>query len=142
MYLLMVAATTFVTQFVSKYLFDDWQFVISLGILIAIDTVLGFSLAFLNKKISSAGFAKLFTKIIVYAIFLIIIHTCTNLSAHGDNIGILSWIDSFGYTAIVVRESLSILEKCALINSNLIPKWILKRLHDFDDDGNLNQSAR
>jgi hypothetical protein len=39
------------------------------------------------------------------------------------------------YAALLVRESISIIENIGAIKPDLLPKWILKRLKSFDDKG-------
>lgn len=134
---LLVSLFTGLVQFVNTYVFADWHFVITLMVIIGADTALGLYVAYKHKHISSKGFAKMFNKVIVYMMFLICTHVATHISAQGKEVSLLSWMDSAIYSAIVVREILSIFEKCALINPTLIPVWILKRLKYFDDTGNV-----
>lgn len=130
-----------ITHFIYRYIFDDKEFIISMAVLIIIDTVLSLIYHFKVKTISSSGFSKFFLKIIIYSAFLIVIHTGTHLNIKGDAIGLLGWLDSFGYTAIFVREALSIIEKAEKLRPGTIPVWITKRLKSFDDTGKLNPDA-
>lgn len=131
-----------VTKFIAKYLFSDKEFIISLAILIAVDTALAVLYHLMRKSISSEGFSKFFLKIIIYGAFLIIIHTAINLRREdGSPIGLLSWLDYLGYTAIVVREIISIIEKANKLRPGLLPPWILKRFKDFDDTGKFNDNT-
>jgi hypothetical protein len=128
---------TALIKFIDTYIFNDWQFVVTLGVIISVDTFLGLYVSFLHKNISSKGFAKMFNKVIVYTMLLICTHVATHLTANGKAIYLLTWMDSAVYAAIIVREIISVFEKCALINPGLIPLWILKRLKYFDDTGNI-----
>jgi phage-related holin len=65
---------SFVIMIIDKYVFNDWEFIAMLTVLIALDTILGFYVAFIEKKVSSDKFAKLFTKIIVYMVMVICSH--------------------------------------------------------------------
>jgi phage-related holin len=127
---------SFVIMIIDKYVFNDWEFIAMLTVLIALDTILGFYVAFINKEISSDKFAKLFTKIIVYMVMLICSHSATHVKANGSDIVILAWLDSVIYSGIVVREILSLFEKCAIIQPNLVPQWIIKRLKQYNETGN------
>jgi len=127
---------SFVIMIIDKYVFNDWEFIAMLTVLIALDTILGFYIAFLNKEVSSDKFAKLFTKIIVYMVMLICSHSATHVKANGSDIVILAWLDSVIYSGIVVREILSLFEKCAIIQPNLVPQWIIKRLKQYNETGN------
>jgi phage-related holin len=127
---------SFVIMIIDKYVFNDWEFIAMLTVLIALDTILGFYVAFINKQVSSDKFAKLFTKIIVYMVMLICSHSATHVKANGSDIVILAWLDSVIYSGIVVREILSLFEKCAIIQPNLVPQWIIKRLKQYNETGN------
>jgi phage-related holin len=127
---------SFVVMIIDKYVFNDWEFIAMLTVLIALDTILGFYVAFINKEVSSDKFAKLFTKIIVYMVMLICSHSATHVKANGSDIVILAWLDSVIYSGIVVREILSLFEKCAIIQPNLVPQWIIKRLKQYNETGN------
>jgi phage-related holin len=127
---------SFIVMIIDKYVFNDWEFIAMLTVLIALDTILGFYIAFLNKEVSSDKFAKLFTKIIVYMVMLICSHSATHVKANGSDIVILAWLDSVIYSGIVVREILSLFEKCAIIQPNLVPQWIIKRLKQYNETGN------
>lgn len=126
---------SFVVMIIDKYVFNDWEFIAMLTVLIALDTLLGFYVAFIKKEVSSDKFAKLFTKIIVYMVMLICSHTATHVRANGSEIIVLAWLDSVIYSGIVVREILSLFEKCAIIQPNLIPKWIINRLKQYNETG-------
>ena len=126
---------SFVIMIIDKYVFNDWEFIAMLTVLIALDTILGFYVAFVKKDVSSDKFAKLFTKIIVYMVMLICSHSATHVRANGSEIIVLAWLDSVIYSGIVVREILSLFEKCAIIQPNLIPKWIINRLKQYNETG-------
>jgi phage-related holin len=127
---------SFVIMIIDKYVFNDWEFIAMLTVLIALDTLLGFYVAFVKKDVSSDKFAKLFTKIIVYMVMLICSHSATHVKANGNEIMILAWLDSVIYSGIVVREILSLFEKCAIIQPSLVPQWIIKRLKQYNETGN------
>lgn len=126
-----------ITYLLNKYIFDDVEFITSLGVLIAIDTALSVAYHFKAKTLSSDGFAKFFSKIIIYGAVLIVIHTGTHIKTDEGIIVALQWLDSLGYTALYVREAISILEKAEKLSPGTLPLWIVKRLKDFDDNGNL-----
>ena len=123
-------------MFIDKYVFNDWEFIFTLMVLIILDTLLGFYIAFKRREVSSDRFAKLFTKIIVYMVMLICSHAATTIKANGTDIMLLAWLDSVIYSGIVVREMLSLFEKCAIIQPNLVPQWIIKRLKQYNETGN------
>lgn len=124
-------------EFVDKYIFADWEFVISLGILVITDTLTGVYKYWRLKQISSSGFGRFITKVISYAIFLIILHIAANFTDKPLLEEAFDYFQAVGYAALVVREILSIFENIAVIYPNVVPKWMLARLKDFDENGNL-----
>lgn len=126
---------SFIVLIIDKYIFNDWEFIAMLTVLIALDTLLGFYVALVKKEVSSDKFAKLFTKIIVYMVMLICSHAATHVRANGSEIIVLAWLDSVIYSGIVVREILSLFEKCAIIQPTLMPKWIINRLKQYNETG-------
>ncbi len=132
------AAVAAFSHFVGKYIFSDWQFAAFMVTLIAIDTFVSMVRHFQQRTVSSWGFAKLFLKVIVYACFLITIHVLTNFTVNGRREMFFTWIDDFAYSAILVREVISILENITLLYPGLIPGWIVKRLERFNQEDPLN----
>lgn len=128
-------------NFVHKYVFADWQFVITLSVIVFIDTLLGLMLAYKLKNIESNKFAKVLNKMIVYILLLIATHTLTHYKVQGQEslgIFIFVWIDNIVYAAIMVRELISILENTGKLGIFVAPSWIMARLKDFDDKGKIN----
>lgn len=125
------------TYFVNEYVFRDWHFLMNLMIIVTIDTILGFIFAYKAKTISSEAFSRVLNKILVYSLVLIATHTACNMKINGEINFMLSWVDSFVYTTIVVRELISIFEKTTKLGYFKPPAWILAKLKDFNDTGEL-----
>lgn len=124
------------------YVFKDWGFLIGLLIVVIVDTFLGVWKAFVKHELSSAAYSKFFTKIIVYACFLLVVHALTSFPIDGEKNNYFDWFKHVAYSALMVREALSIIEHISYLSPNLIPTWIIKRLKDIDDDGKLNDSVK
>jgi hypothetical protein len=45
-------------------------------------------------------------------------------------------------TALIVRESVSIVENAGKISPNLVPSWVRKYLRDFDENGFLKMKDK
>lgn len=129
------AIVAVITKFISVYLFADFEFARWLAVLIVIDTALGVVEALRKGNISSKGFGMLIRKVMVYGIVLCVIHILTHFKVEGDKNSLFNWFTQIGYSALVVRESISILENAGRIAPNLLPPWILKRLKGFDKTG-------
>lgn len=118
----------------NKYIFNDWQFIISLGVVIVIDTILGFAYAVKSKGVSSFKFIKVIYKFIIYFFVLIATHNVAHYNVNGKENTILLWVDTIMYAVIMCRELISVMENCGKLGI-IIPAWILKRLKDFDETG-------
>lgn len=139
--MLCFAIGSFLSPFVlyfEKYVFNDWQFVISLSTLVAIDTILGIWNAHKRNEISSRDFSQLLTKAIIYMLLLAASHQASSYKIDGVSNTILSWVDGALYAGIVVRELISILENCGKLGF-IVPAWILAKLKDFDENGKFKE---
>lgn len=135
--LLALSVLGFLKLVVEKYLFNDWQFLGALFVLIVLDTLLGIWKNLKTKSLSSRGFAGFFEKMALYASFLIVTHVLITFTVEGQSIVVFAWIDNVFYSAIMVREAISILENIGAIKPDLIPSWILAYLKKFDASGKL-----
>jgi toxin secretion/phage lysis holin len=124
-----------VLTFVEKYLFNDWNFLAYLGVLIVVDTVFGVQHHWVQHTISSRAFSRLFTKCIIYMGLLVLTHVLTTFQVHGKPQVLFSWFDTFMYSCMMAREGLSILEHIAGIEPRLVPRALLKRLALISNEG-------
>lgn len=118
--------------FIEKYVFKDWDFAGYLLVLIVADTLLGVAKNIKNKTVSSSGFANFFIKLLVYSCVLISLHVLNNFTVNKVSHQLFDWSNTVVYTAIIIRELISIFENVAEIKPNLIPAWILKILKSHD----------
>lgn len=116
-----------VVYFVDKYLLSDWQFVMNLIVIVLIDTILGFIVAYKNKTISSRKFGKVLTKLLVYICLLSATHNVSHYTVHGEYNQLFQWLDSVVYATIMVRELLSVFEKTTLLGIFKPPAWLLEK---------------
>lgn len=124
-----------VLVFIERYLFNDWNFLGSLGVLIVVDTVFGVQHHWVKHTISSRAFSRLFTKCGIYVGLLVLTHVLTTFQVHGKPQVLFAWFDTFMYSCMMAREGLSILEHVAIIEPRLVPKALLKRLAVISDEG-------
>jgi len=121
--------------FIERYLFNDWNFLAYLGVLIAVDTIFGVQHHWVKHSISSRAFSRLFTKCGIYVGLLVLTHVLTSFQVHGKPQVLFAWFDTFMYSCMMAREGLSILEHIAFIEPRLVPKALLKRLAIISDEG-------
>lgn len=119
---------------IRQYIFDDWQFLGFLMVLIVVDTITGVLRSWRQQKVSSRAFSRIFTKVLIYLALLILAHVMANFTVHGKVNVLFQWFDTFIYSAMMAREALSLLENLAAIEPTLVPKVLLKRLAQFSED--------
>ncbi len=124
-------------KWLEKYIFGDWEYMLFLLLLIVGDTLLGFYLAWRSHTIESRAWAKIVEKLITYFSLLIVCHILADYTIDGQKFEYFAWAKHLGYSALIVRESISIIENAGKIRPNLLPTWILKRLQKFDKTGKL-----
>jgi phage-related holin len=134
-------AMAFGFHIIEEYIFSDWKFSILLLLAVTIDTIAGVLRALKNKDFSSHSFGKLIEKFIIYSIALIAVHTLketiTNLYPQEISNPIANYIGNSIYLSILFRELWSINENINAMGYVFMPKFILKYMRDFDENGNL-----
>lgn len=121
--------------YIQKYLFNDWEFLNWIFILIILDTFTGTWRAFNDKELSSRNFAQVIKKVIIYCVFLIVIHVLEFFTVKSEINAVFGWIDTLAYSTLIVREAISVFENLAAIAPNMFPIKILERLKKFNEDG-------
>lgn len=122
-------------SFIEKYVFRDWEFLKYLMILIVIDTLVSWVYHIKNKDFSSKGFSMIITKLFIYSAILIVSHVMGNFTVEGGNVEIYAWFRAVVCNALIIRESISIVENAARVSPTLVPQRIRKYLSDFDEFG-------
>jgi phage-related holin len=129
------AVLTALAKLVEHYLFNDWRFAGWIGLLLVIDTITGFLVALVRGEVSSKAWGMIVRKLVAYGSVLIITHILTSFEVQGNKNTLFEWFTQIAYAALVVRESISILENVGKLAPGLIPAWILSRLKGFDKSG-------
>lgn len=123
------------TAFIEKYVFRDWEFLKFLMILVIVDTAVSWVYHLKNKDFSSKGFSMILTKLLIYSAILIVSHVIGNFTVEGGNVEVYTWFRAVACNALIIRESLSIIENSAKVSPSLVPSRIRKYLYDFDEFG-------
>lgn len=126
----------YMMHFFETYVFADWQFLTFFLTLQVMDTSLLFYKAVVAKSVTVKLLGAVFQKIFIYICFLILVHIMANYTIEGERNSFFGWFTAVAYSAIMVREGISILENIGSIRPDLIPLWILKRLKQYDKNGN------
>lgn len=118
-----------------QYIYRDWEFAKWICIAVVVDTIISLVKHFIMKDLSSEEFwVKFSKKIFVYICLLILSNLLTNYTVNGHLVGSTQWIGEYLCSAMLIREAFSILENINAITP-VVPKWLLKRLKDFNEKG-------
>lgn len=139
--LIIASVLTPIIQTIEKYIFNDWNFLKSLAVIVAIDTVLGIAKAFIAHSLSVNAFGKMIIKILVYMSVLICANVITTFQVDDKNVHTFSFIETWCYVALIAREASSIFRNAAILLPGFFSKKILKYLEDFDPAGNYINSS-
>ncbi|WPV66272.1 phage holin family protein [Chitinophaga sp. LS1] len=131
-YLLVGWFTAPVVGWIEKYIYSDWEFLKFLFVIVSVDTFLGLVKAVVQRKVSSKGFGMVLKKIIIYTSALITTSALTKFTVAGAPQVAFSFLGNVVFSAIMVREAISIFENIAEIDPGVLPGWILKYLQKFD----------
>lgn len=102
-----------IIMLVEKYIFNDWQFLKYLTIVMILDILTALLRVYLKEgsdHITSRGMRQTVVKTVQYFVFLITIHLLTNIHVQGERITIYDWILDVAYTFLIVIEVRSIWE--------------------------------
>jgi len=133
---LFVAGLTFATikaAFIRDHVVS-WDITANIFLLVIIDTALGVWKHWKLNSLSSDGWGKLFTKIIIYWAFIKVVNAVAEVKY-------LSWCGDLFLSGLLIREAISIIENIGVIYPGLIPAWILKKLKGFDETGDFNNGT-
>ena len=122
-------------SFVEKYIYSDWEFLKYLMILIILDTIISWVYHLMIKDFSSKGFGMIAIKLLIYSALLIVSHVIGNFTVEGGNVEVYAWFRAVVCNALIIRESISIIENAAKVNPSLVPQRVRKYLADFDEKG-------
>lgn len=124
-----------IIEHIEKYLYNDWDFIKFLIPLIIMDTIFGVLKNWKYGTLSSDAWGKVVWKFISYTSLLILAHILTHFTVDGNVVVVFTWLDEAVYSALMVKEGISIVENLGAISPTLLPKWLLIRLKQFDETG-------
>lgn len=122
---------TGIQVFLDQYVFNHSGWVEIIAIAVVVDTVSGVAKSWKNKTFSSYKFGGVFVKVCLYALFVLVLGGLYNVQSD-----ITQAFATLGYSVIVFREVLSFVENAEVLRPGTFPKWFVKRLEKYDEDGN------
>ncbi len=121
---------SFLAEVLERYVVGDCHWVLYLAVLMALDTLLGFTKHWLTNTVSSKGWGDVGTKLLLYSSVLVLGHVLASVElAAGTGTAHLAWFKTFACVFLIVREALSIVENIEEIKPGFFPKWLVKRLY-------------
>lgn len=125
----MLPYITGVFVFIENYIYNDWDFLISLLVLMVLDLITGIWKSIKNNTaVTSIGLRDTAIKVIQYSVFLIVVHVLINFKVDGKTIGLLNYADELGYSFLIIIEAKSILENLQKIDDRLDLSPLIDRL--------------
>jgi hypothetical protein len=112
----------------------SFDLVTSIMWLVLLDTITGFWKHLKLKRLSSEGWGKFVVKVIIYWMFIKLVDKLIVAD-------ILEFVGDLMLSGLIVREAISVIENMGVIYPGIIPAWILKKLKDFEDDGEFNSTT-
>jgi phage-related holin len=126
-----------VWAFVNKYLWNDWEFLRWLSILLVLDLFSGVVKSWMKKvHIVSHGLRLTVIKIVQYGGFLIVIHVLENFTIKGETVAVYSWMTVPAYTLLMGIEAKSIFENLQELNRKFKLEDFIERIKDTIKLGN------
>lgn len=116
---------------IKKYIFDDWQFMGFLCVLLMLDASAAVVGRLKNRLEGKPNpkfplFFEILIKMYIYFSVLIMTHVLISFTVRGITNIIFSWFDTFTYSVIIAHEALSIFRRLDFIDPRLLPP-ILRR---------------
>lgn len=136
-----VVVAPFVFYF-ERYVFNDWNFLKFLAVLIAVDTALGLGYALYRKQVSVSKLGGILIKGIIYGPILILGHVFENFEISGQPMEGGFYMKVLFYTGLIIVEGISIIRNLGKINKKLVPQFILKRFEDFNESGDFSELTK
>ena len=124
-------------HYFETYVFADWQFLNFLLVLVLINGMLNLYSSYKSKQLNYKLFGWFLQKIFVYTCFMVLVHSLSHFTIEGEKNNFFGWFNGLAYSALMIRESIYILDTMATIRPGLIPGWILNKLKQYDKDGYL-----
>lgn len=130
--LLLFAGFFTALKVIETYVFRDWEYLKWILVLVVVDTVLGAVAAWRSRAFSSRGFSSFIPKAAIYGGVLVVTNVLQHFTIGGQHVEAFDWLAHLILVGIILRESISVLENAAKIDSRILPSWILRSLKNVE----------
>jgi phage-related holin len=125
-----VCATT-VVQFIEKYIYNDWEFLKFLMVLVSLDLVTGIIKAMTEGTlVTSTGVKRTVLKGVQYGAFLIVMHVLGSFTIKGEPQSAYHYVTTGAYILLMGIEGKSILENVKEFSVKLDVGSIIDKIKD------------
>ena len=116
---MLLSTSMWLYEIFTKYVFADWQFLIFVSVMVALDTLLGTWLSVKGKGFDpKILFTRLIEKMVLYMTLLIMAHVLSSFTIQGNPNDIYRWFVIALYSIIMGKESWSILTNINKLDPN------------------------
>lgn len=129
----------------TKYVFNDWEFVGFLFVLIAADTFFATLKVIRTEGWRGLSFKeseRFLIKCFLYFGVLVLAHVLGNFTIHGKPFRYYTWIDTFLYSYMVGKEALSVAKNINSVKPDWVPAWVIERLDKFQKSGQMKDLVK
>lgn len=123
-----------IIHYINKYVYNDWQFVTYLYILVFMDIATGMLYEYKNHNALGDTIRGGVINCALYAAILITLNTLMRFTIGGKEQDSFSWVNSVVLSLLIVHEAGSVFTNFAKIKPGVIPVSVLKRLSGFDSE--------
>lgn len=113
---------------VSRYFFNDWDFLAFLLVFVAINALTDALVAFKGRTFTTAKISRFLTKAVGYAALLIVAHGLTNFRIHEGTNWLFKLVDAVIYTILMGREAICIVDNVTKLDPELLPEPLKNKL--------------
>lgn len=115
--------------FVERYIFNDWDFLVSLSLLVLFDTCLGAVRAVKERRFSvRTGMVGFGLKVVILACTIVAIGVIDNSRIAGDSSWFKGYIDAGAFAIMLGFEGVSVLRNLYSLKPMPVIEWLLKKL--------------
>jgi hypothetical protein len=130
-----------ILRFFEQYIFNDWDFLVSLVLIILFDTLFGVILSIKNKNFSAMyGISRIVIKLLYITLGVMLIGIISNIRIDGETSLLYEYVDAGLFSVLIGFESMSALKNLYNLNPpTIIKKPIEKIIHkmskwlEYDD---------
>lgn len=130
---------TIFRELFAKYIFNDWQFVGFLFVLIVSDTFFATLRVIRTEGWRALSFKeseRMLIKCFLYFGVLVLAHVLGNFMIHGKPFTFFTWVEYFLCSYMIAKEGFSVAKNINSVSPGTVPTSLIERLDKFQKSGN------